>query len=216
MIPREVRADLVPQECKRESIMESSRKIVLASQSPRRRELLSGFISDFEIITDNSEEVVKPELQPEEVVKTLATQKARNVAAKADKEAIVIAADTVVFIDGKILGKPSNEVEAAEMLHNLSGREHHVCTGIAVIDNKLGKEVCDFERTTVSFKPLTDGEIERYIKTGEPMDKAGAYGIQGIGALFVQGIKGDYFNVVGLPLCKLGQLLGREFSYKLF
>ncbi len=216
MKPREVQADLALQGCKREIIMESNRKIVLASQSPRRRELLSGFISDFEIITDNSEEVVENELQPEEVVKTLALQKARNVAAKADKEAIVIAADTVVFIDGKILGKPTDEAEAAEMLHSLSGREHHVCTGIAVIDNKLNKEFCDFERTAVSFKPMTDGEIDRYIKTGEPMDKAGAYGIQGIGALFVRGVKGDYFNVVGLPLCKLGQILSREFSYKLF
>ncbi len=196
--------------------MNDTRKIVLASASPRRRELLGRFISDFEIITDNTEEVIPSDLQPEEVVKHLAMQKAENVAKRADTDAIVIAADTVVFIDGEILGKPSDAQAASQMLHRLSGREHHVCTGIAVIDNRLSKAVCDFERTAVCFKHLSDGEIERYIATGEPMDKAGAYGIQEIGALFVEGIKGDYFNVVGLPLCRLSQLLGREFDYKLF
>lgn len=193
--------------------MNKKRKIVLASQSPRRRELLAGLISDFEIITDNSEEVVEPELLPEEVVKKLAMQKAQNVSEKADDNAIIIAADTVVFIDGVILGKPADKEEAAVMLRKLSGREHHVCTGIAVIDNKTGKAVSDIQRTAVSFKPLSDGEIDRYIATGEPMDKAGAYGIQELGALFVEGIKGDYFNVVGLPVCKLAQILKREFNY---
>lgn len=214
MIPREAQAVLVQQEFRGLSM--NNRKIVLASQSPRRRELLSGFISDFKIITDNSEEVIPPDIPPEEVVKTLAMQKAENVAAKADSDAIIIAADTIVFADGKILGKPKDETEASEMLHRLSGREHHVCTGIAVIDKRRGKAACDFERTMVYFKHLTDGEIERYIETGEPMDKAGAYGIQEKGALFVEGIRGDYFNVVGLPLCRLGQLLAREFDYKLF
>ena len=193
--------------------MNKKRKIVLASQSPRRRELLAGLISDFEIITDNSEEVVEPELLPEEVVKKLAMQKARNVSQKADDNAIIIAADTVVFIDGTILGKPADEDEAAAMLRKLSGRVHHVCTGIAVIDNKTGKAVSDIQRTAVSFKHLSDGEIDRYIATGETMDKAGAYGIQELGALFVEGIKGDYFNVVGLPVCKLAQILKREFNY---
>lgn len=195
--------------------MNSKRKIVLASQSPRRHELLAGLISDFEIITDNSEEVVDPELLPEEVVKMLAMQKAQNVAAKADADAIIIAADTVVFIDGKILGKPKDEADAAAMLRRLSGREHHVCTGIAVVDNKTGRAVSDIQRTTVCFKPLSDGEIDRYIATGEPMDKAGAYGIQNLGALFVEGIKGDYFNVVGLPICRLAQVLKREFNYNI-
>lgn len=196
--------------------MNESRKIVLASQSPRRRELLGRFISDFEVITDNSEEVIEEGIAPEEICQKLAMQKAENVAARASEDAIVIAADTIVFIDGKILGKPVNEEEASEMLHRLSGREHHVCTGIAVIDNKKNRRANDFERTTVYFKPMTDGEIDRYIKTGEPMDKAGAYGIQEIGALFVEGLRGDYFNVVGLPLCKLSQILKREFDYKLF
>ena len=193
-----------------------NRKIVLASKSPRRRELLSTFVSDFEIIADNSQEVIEPDITPEEAVKKLALQKAKNVAARADMDAVVIAADTIVFIDGEILGKPADEAEAARMLQKLSGREHHVCTGIAVVDNKSGAVVCDFERTVVYFKPLSDAEIDKYIKTGEPMDKAGAYGIQGIGSVFVEGIRGDYFNVVGFPMCALSKLLKNEFDIELF
>lgn len=192
------------------------RKIVLASKSPRRRELLSGFVDDFQIIADDSEEVIDENITPEETVQRLAMQKARNVAEKDDAEALVIGADTVVFIDGKILGKPANRAEASEMLHMLSGRDHHVCTGLAIIDNKVQRSYCGFERTVVHFRHLTDDEISKYIETGEPMDKAGAYGIQNIGALFVENIKGDYFNVVGLPLCKLGQVLKEEFGYELF
>ena len=193
--------------------MTDTRKVVLASQSPRRRELLSDLISGFRIIPDNSPETVDKSATPEETVKRLAVQKARNVSACADSDEIVIAADTVVFIDGKILGKPADAAEAAEMLRTLSGRDHHVCTGIAVIDNAIGKSFCCFERTLVHFKHLTDSEIERYIASGEPMDKAGAYGIQGKGALFVEWIKGDYFNVVGLPLCRLGKVLKEEFDF---
>ena len=191
------------------------RKIVLASQSPRRRELLQGLIADFEIIVDNSDEVADPGLTPEELVKSLALQKAQNVARVANKGALVIGADTVVCVDGRILGKPKSEREAKEMLSLLSGREHHVCTGFVVVDNATDKTICDFERTMVRFKVLTDEEIERYISSGEPMDKAGAYGIQGTGALFVEGIKGDYFNVVGLPLCALFKSLKENFNYQL-
>lgn len=193
--------------------MRSERRIVLASQSPRRRELLSGLIDGVEVIPDDSDEIIEPDITPEEAVRRLAMQKAENVAARVGGDALVIAADTIVFIDGKILGKPLDEAEASEMLHCLSGREHHVCTGFAVVDNSCGKKECAFERTVVSFRHLTDDEIERYIKSGEPMDKAGAYGIQNIGALFVKSIKGDYFNVVGLPLCALAQLLKNEFGY---
>lgn len=196
--------------------MTDTRKVVLASQSPRRRELLSDLISGFRIISDNSPETVDKSATPEETVKRLAVQKARNVSACADSDEIVIAADTVVFIDGKILGKPADAAEAAEMLRTLSGRDHHVCTGIAVIDNAIGKSFCCFERTLVHFKHLTDSEIERYIASGEPMDKAGAYGIQGKGALFVEWIKGDYFNVVGLPLCRLAQVLKEEFDFDIY
>lgn len=120
------------------------RKIVLASKSPRRRELLSGFVDDFEIISDDSEEVIEEGITPEETVQRLAMQKARNVSEKTDAEALIIGADTVVFIDGKILGKPANGAEASEMLHMLSGRDHHVCTGLAVIDNKTQKSYCGF------------------------------------------------------------------------
>ena len=199
--------------------MTDTRKVVLASQSPRRRELLSDLISGFRIIPDNSPETVDKSATPEETVKRLAVQKARNVSACADSDEIVIAADTVVFIDGKILGKPADAAEAAEMLRTLSGRDHHVCTGIAVIDNAIGKSFCCFERTLVHFKHLTDSEIERYIASGEPMDKAGAYAIQGgacKGALFVEWIKGDYFNVVGLPLCRLAQVLKEEFDFDIY
>ena len=196
--------------------MTDIRKVVLASQSPRRRELLSDLISGFRIIPDNSPETVDESATPEETVKRLAVQKARNVSACADSDEIVIAADTVVFIDGKILGKPVDAAEAAEMLRTLSGRDHHVCTGIAVIDHAIGKSFCCFERTLVHFKHLTDSEIERYIASGEPMDKAGAYGIQGKGALFVEWIKGDYFNVVGLPLCRLAQVLKEEFDFDIY
>lgn len=196
--------------------MINERNIVLASQSPRRRELLGGLVSNLTIMPDTSEEVVEDGATPEETVKKLALQKARNVSAKAESDALVIAADTVVFIDGKILGKPQDEKEAAAMLRLLSGREHHVCTGIAIIDNAAAKRYSCFERTVVHFKHLSDAEIERYISTGEPMDKAGAYGIQDIGALFVESIRGDYFNVVGLPLCRLAQILKDEFNCELF
>lgn len=196
--------------------MTDTRKVVLASQSPRRRELLSDLIPEFKIMPDNSAEIMDESAAPEEVVKRLAMQKAKNVSACAESDEIVIAADTVVFIDGKILGKPINAAEAAQMLKTLSGREHHVCTGIAVIDNAIGKSYCCFERTLVHFKHLSDSEIGRYIASGEPMDKAGAYGIQGKGALFVEWIKGDYFNVVGLPLCRLAQVLKEEFDFDIY
>lgn len=194
--------------------MSNKKRVVLASQSPRRKELLGGLIPEFDIIVDATDEVAEPGLTPEKLVKSLALQKAENVAKMADGDALVIGADTVVCIDGKVLGKPKDEAEAREMLKMLSGREHHVCTGFAVIDNGTGKMVCDFERTVVKFKPLTNEEIEKYIKSGEPMDKAGAYGIQGVGALFVEGIKGDYFNVVGLPLCSLFKSLKENFNYE--
>lgn len=196
--------------------MTDTRKVVLASQSPRRRELLSELLTGFRIIPDNSEEIIEDLATPEETVKRLAIQKARNVSAVAESDEIVIAADTIVFIDGKILGKPSDSTDAAEMLRTLSGRDHHVCTGIAVIDNAIGKSFCCFERTLVHFKHLSDSEIERYVASGEPLDKAGAYGIQGKGALFVEWIKGDYFNVVGLPVCRLAQILKQEFDFDIY
>ncbi len=201
---------MAPQEYRRD-VME--RKIILASKSPRRKELLSGLISEFEVRPDTAPEVVEAELSPEETVKRLALQKAENVAKISEDDALIIAADTVVFIDGEILGKPKDEDEATTMLRKLSGREHHVCTGYAIIDNKTKRSFCSFERTAVHFRPLTNGEIERYVATKEPMDKAGAYGVQGKGAIFVDYIKGDYFNVVGLPVSALSMVLKNQFDF---
>ncbi len=195
--------------------MSKGKRIVLASQSPRRRDILSMVLPEFDIIVDDSEEVVKVDMSPEEIVKELAVQKAVNVSDKVEGDAIIIGADTVVSIDGEIFGKPVDEEDAKRMLKRLSGRENVVCTGFAVIDTESGKTICDVERTSVCFREMTDDEIDAYIKTGEPMDKAGAYGMQGIGGLFISGIKGDYFNVVGLPLCALSRILKDEFDYKI-
>lgn len=182
--------------------------IILASQSPRRRELLGQMgITDFIIRPAVGEEKMDPGLAPEKLVEALSRQKALEVAATAAPEDIVIAADTVVAIDGTVLGKPRSVQDAFAMLARLSGRHHTVYTGVTLC---RGREVLtEHEATAVRFRPLTHGEIEAYISTGEPMDKAGSYGIQGYGSLLVEGIEGDYFNVVGLPVCRLGKMLTR-------
>lgn len=180
--------------------------IILASQSPRRRELLGRIgLTDFAVIPARGEEDMSAHLTPDKLVEALASAKAREVGAAASADDVVIAADTVVTLDGKVLGKPHSEAEAFEMLRTLSGNTHQVYTGVAVLRGER-LEVAH-EVTSVTFRPLTDGEIRNYIATGEPMDKAGAYGIQERGALLVEGIRGDYFNVMGLPVCKLGQML---------
>ena len=189
-------------------------KIVLASGSPRRRELLSGLGLDFEVIPDNLPENAPKGLSPDGMVEYLAKFKCQNVAEKLDS-ALVIAADTVVAADGRVLGKPRDEQDAAEMLKMLSGREHCVYTGFAVMNTHSGKLICSHEMTAVRFREMTNFEIEAYIATNEPMDKAGAYGIQEKGALFVEAIRGDYFNVVGLPVCRLGRVLKQEFNIDL-
>lgn len=187
-------------------------RIVLASASPRRRELLSNIGLRFDILTDNSDEnYISGEL-PEDTVMRLSAQKARSVAEHIDGDALVIGADTVVAIDGKILGKPKDEEDAEHMLAELSGRKNTVFTRITVINTSDGKSVSEFERTDVKFRVISADEIRRYVKSGEPMDKAGAYGIQNLGALLIDSIDGDYFNVVGLPLCRLGLILKREFG----
>ncbi len=184
-------------------------KIVLASASPRRKELLEmlGF-ADFKIFPAQGEEVVPPGLGPEELVKALSAQKAREVAASCEPDALVIGADTIVWADSQVLGKPKSEEEAARMLRLLSGRAHQVFTGVTVIRN--GREESRAEKSDVLFRDLGDEEILAYIATGEPMDKAGAYGAQGKAALFVKRIEGDFFNVMGLPLCCLGQMLKEQ------
>lgn len=178
--------------------------IILASKSPRRQELLEMLKLDFRIIPAKGEEQCEPGATPEQAVMSIASGKAREIAAQYP-DSLVIGADTLVYIDGRTIGKPHSEAEAAEMLRLLSGRVHQVYTGVAIISGGVLKT--DYEKTDVEFRTLTDEEIQWYISTGEPMDKAGAYGIQGPGAVFIPRINGDYFNVMGLPLCKLWGML---------
>lgn len=180
--------------------------IVLASASPRRKELLERHLGKFEILPSDAEEIVPENYPPEKAPELLAEQKASAIAALRPN-AVIIGADTGVFIDGKMLGKPKDIQDAAMMLRRLSGRTHKVITGCAVLcgDRKKTWSV----ETKVTFYPLTEREINEYIATGEPMDKAGAYGIQQKGALFVEKINGDYYNVVGLPLASLMKELSK-------
>lgn len=180
--------------------------LVLASSSPRRRELLEMLGLSFEVLPAAGEEAAEGELSPAELVVELALQKAREVAKKRPSS-LVLGADTIVELEGEIFGKPRDEAHAAQMLRALSGRTHRVYTGVALVSG--GHEDAAAELTEVSFRELTEAEIAAYIKTGEPMDKAGAYGAQGLAALFVSGIRGDFFNVMGLPLCLLGTMLDR-------
>ena len=184
-------------------------RFILASASPRRKELMEMLgVDDLVIIPAKGEEKADGALSPDELVKALARAKAEEIAPLAEKDDAVIAADTVVWVDGKLFGKPHTEAEASAMLHTLSGRAHEVFTGVAVIRN--GVEISESERSLVYFRELSDEEIKAYIKTGEPMDKAGAYGAQGKAALFVKKIDGDFFNVMGLPLCRLGEMLKKQ------
>jgi len=180
--------------------------IILASQSPRRRELLERMgVRDFRVITPDIDEHMDRELPPEELVRRISLEKALAVQEQEGNTSIIIAADTVVALDGAVLGKPADELEAFKMLSTLSGCRHQVYTGMTVLRGEEKYTVS--EETTVTFRELSAEEIDRYIATGEPMDKAGAYGIQGYGALLVSGIQGDYYNVMGLPVCRLGMQL---------
>lgn len=191
----------------------SERRLILASASPRRRELLGRFGLAFEVIPARGGEADAAGRTPEEYVKALARAKADEVAARtADETAVIVAADTVVELDGVILGKPGTAERAERMLAALSGRTHRVWSGVCVLDKE--RSDCRAECTAVTFRPLTAEEIRAYAATGEPLDKAGAYGYQGLASLFVERIEGDYFNVVGLPLCLLGQML-RPFGVEL-
>ncbi len=178
--------------------------LILASKSPRRKELLSIITTDFEIIPAVKDENADPALPPKEFVRALAISKAEEVAENHPNDC-VIGSDTVVAINGEILGKPKDKADAFRMLSLLSGTNHSVFTGVAVI--KDGKVHSFTEETKVKFFSLSAEEIESYIATGEPFDKAGAYGIQDLGALLVEGIDGDYYNVMGLPTGRLYRLL---------
>ena len=181
-------------------------QIVLASGSPRRRELLERIgLTDFVVRVPEVEESFPGGLPPQEVVSYISREKAEAAARLCGPGDIVITADTMVFLDDQRLGKPRDEAHALEMLTALQGRRHTVCTGVTLLQG--AKRLTQSESTDVFFRSATEEELRRYIATGEPMDKAGSYGIQGYGALLVKGIHGDYFNVMGLPVCRLGLAL---------
>lgn len=186
------------------------KKIVLASGSPRRKDLLKQIGLDFTVDTGTQEDDIVPGIDPHQLTRQISLRKAQSVAGKYDA-AIIIAADTIGVIGGKIIGKPRSEAEARSMLANLSGKAHSVITGFTVIDTGTRKTVSRSVETIVYIKPLTKTAIDTYVKTGEPMDKAGAYAIQGLGAVLVERIEGDYYNVMGLPLSAIAETL-KEFG----
>lgn len=177
--------------------------LILASASPRRQELLRIFGCPFTVRAADIDETMDPDKTPFDEVARVSRQKAQAIAAGQDD--VIIAADTIVVCCGKVLGKPRDAEDARRMLSLLSGRDHQVMTGCTVV--RGSRAVTFTEVTDLHFRPLLPQEIRRYILTGEPMDKAGAYGIQGGAALFCQRMEGDYYNVMGLPLCRLGQVL---------
>lgn len=192
--------------------MHLSSPLILASQSPRRKRLLEQLGLSFEVVVSPVEEVIPPDAVPAEIVQTLAVHKAEPVA-RTHPHALTLAADTIVVLDETILGKPETTTEAEAMLGRLSGVTHTVFTGLALSHPATGRQVKAVEATAVTFAPLSTDEIRRYVATGSPMDKAGAYGIQDdYGAVFVRRIDGDYYNVVGLPLHRLYTLLRSHFA----
>ena len=180
--------------------------IVLASASPRRQELLRRMgITEFDIRVPETEEAYPEGLSPRQIVEYISREKADAAAKLCTAEEIVTTADTMVFLDDQRLGKPADETDALRMLTALQGRHHTVCTGVTV--RQGSRAVTGSEETEVIFRPASQRELLAYIATGEPMDKAGAYGIQGNGSLLVEGIRGDFFNVMGLPLLRLSRML---------
>ena len=178
-------------------------QLILASASPRRKELLGLYGIPFTVRAADIDETMDPDKPPFDEVARLSREKA--LAVPREPEDVVVVADTIVVCDGIVLGKPRDEAQAIEMLSLLSGRAHQVMTGCTVLRGQ--KDETFTEVTDIHFRPLSPGEIRRYVATGEPMDKAGAYGIQGGAALFCQRMEGDYYNVMGLPVCALGQVL---------
>lgn len=187
-------------------------QMILASASPRRRELLERLTPEFQILTPKHDETMNPAGDPAQEVASVSRRKAEAAVPLCAAEDIIIAADTIVVCDGQIMGKPASAEEACAMLRRLSGRAHQVMTGLTV---RCGENVqTQTVVTTLHFRPLCEEEIGAYVATGEPMDKAGAYGIQGLAAVFVTGLEGDYYNVMGLPLCPLTVML-RSLGVKL-
>ncbi|OXX84300.1 septum formation inhibitor Maf, partial [Paraclostridium benzoelyticum] len=184
--------------------------IILASGSPRRREILENANLKFSVISSDIDERIFEDEEPIQLVLRLAFEKCMSVAQNNPSD-LVIGADTIVVLDNEILGKPKNEEEAFDMLSKLSNREHQVITGMSIVNLEKEKKIVDYAISNVKFKKLTDQDIKDYINTKECLDKAGSYGIQGYGALLVEEIKGDYFNIVGLPISKLSDILKINF-----
>jgi septum formation protein len=193
--------------------MEQNRKIVLASASPRRKELLEKIGLKITVDPGDFQENMRSDLKPDSLAKFISLGKA-SLAAQKHPDAIIIAADTFGVLRGKIIGKPASVDEARSILISLSGKSHRVITGFTILDPANHKSVTRIVETRVYIKQLSLLEIENYVKTGEPMDKAGAYAIQGLGALLVDKIVGDYYNVMGLPLKALAESL-KEFGIDL-
>lgn len=189
------------------------RPLILASSSPRRQELIRLLGLPHHIVVSNVDERIESVMTPKQVVRELSLRKARAVyrEVKGTQDGVIIGADTIVVFNDSILGKPKHEQDAFHMLNALQGNTHQVYSGITCIDTETGKTNVDHRLTLVTMKPLSEQQIKRYIETGEPHDKAGAYGIQGFGATIVEKIDGDYFNVVGLPLSLLSDML-RDFG----
>ena len=177
--------------------------LILASQSPRRKELLGLFHIPFTVRVADIDEAMDAAKDPAEEVARVSLAKARAIARQVDD--VVIAADTIVVLENTVLGKPKDEADAVRMLQMLSGRDHQVMTGITVL--RGDRVLTHTEITHIHFRPLSAAEIARYVASKEPMDKAGAYGIQGGAALFAEKMQGDYYNVMGLPVCRLWQML---------
>jgi septum formation protein len=190
-------------------------KVILASASPRRKEILQNTKLNFDIQKSDIEEVILENESPEDMVVRLAYEKAFDVA-KRNTDRLVIGADTIVALDNEVLGKPKDQNEAYQMIKRLSNKTHKVITGISLINLKENKIIKDYVVSFVTFKDLSEDSIKDYINTNESLDKAGAYGIQGYGALLVDNIQGDYFNIVGLPISKLSDLLKDHFDINLF
>ena len=176
--------------------------IILASASPRRKEILELADLKFDVMPSDAQEITT-KTAPNEVVMELASLKAKDIYKKSEKQSMIVGADTVVAYQGQILGKPTDKADAKRMLTMLSGQTHEVYTGDCIIED--GKTKPFYEETKVTFYEISDEQIDHYIKTGEPMDKAGSYGIQGKAAVFIKGIEGDYYNVVGFPIARFLQ-----------
>ncbi|MCT4562810.1 MAG: Maf family protein [Maledivibacter sp.] len=187
------------------------KRIVLASSSPRRQEILKNLGLTFDVVKSDIDEKVREEELPEHIVMALALEKAIDVSNKIDSDAIIIAADTIVYKE-KVLGKPRSFDDAYSMLTSLQDDIHHVYSGLAIIERGTYNKYVTYEKTMVKIKNLSDDKIKRYIDTGEVWDKAGAYAIQGLGSTIVEYIEGDYFNVVGLPVSKLEDILHNHFD----